>query len=408
MLKIGWIDFSKEHRKRVLNVLSLLTTKGAVDELGVGVARDRLANILFPGTSTIQTRARYFFLVPWIMRDLEKQQLKPVAFAEQLSVRELSMIEVLKKPRVDGVIGGRAGERLKRKPSDIYWNGLSTYGIFRHQGLTLMQYIQIAGKLSKEKALRKKMISTEEGSREDPYAFGTDTIGPSWHVPEPPDNWEKELPMQLSRKEALFLSEKIMTATRSRNSLWAEILRNHKKDALNYKYFVDLEPLVDQMPSDIKKEYLLARDFAHIIHGAHIRYNLIFFREAGIQQRRDELESAWRQWISDMQEFDFESWNDDYLFYKLNLRDMKTRRFIRDWIQIAKESRRIDTDVVDRKIIFREESIKGRERSKLRQAKEMSHADISWIGIRLLQYRWPNAKVILKDIVDGENNNAKN
>ncbi len=39
MLKIGWIDFSKEHRRRVLNVLSLLTTKGAVDELGVGGSR---------------------------------------------------------------------------------------------------------------------------------------------------------------------------------------------------------------------------------------------------------------------------------------------------------------------------------------------------------------------------------
>ena len=406
MLNIGWIDFSKEHRSRVLNVLSLLTTKGAVDELGVGVARDRLANILFPGTSTIQTRARYFFLVPWIMRDLEKQQLRPGAFAEQLSARELSMIEVLKKSQEDGVIGGRAGESLKRKPSDIYWNGLSTYGIFRHRGLTLMQYIQIAGKLSKEKTLRKQMISTEEGSGEDLYASGTESIGPSWHVPEPPANWEKELPMQLSREEALFLREKIMTAPGSRNSLWAEILRNHRKDALNCKAFVDLEPLVYQMPFDLKREYLLARDFAHIIHGAHIRYNVIFFREAGIQQRRDELESAWRQWVSDMQQFDFDSWDDNYLFYKLNLRDMKTRRFIRDWIEIARDARRIDTDELDRKIVFREESIKGRDRCKLRQAKEMSHTDISWIGIGLLQYRWPNAKVILKDIVDGEDNNA--
>lgn len=41
MLPIGWIDFSKEHRKRVLNILSFLTQKGAVDELGISVVRDR-------------------------------------------------------------------------------------------------------------------------------------------------------------------------------------------------------------------------------------------------------------------------------------------------------------------------------------------------------------------------------
>jgi hypothetical protein len=44
MLQIGWVDFSKKHRKRVLNVLSFLIQKGAADELGIGVIRDRLAD----------------------------------------------------------------------------------------------------------------------------------------------------------------------------------------------------------------------------------------------------------------------------------------------------------------------------------------------------------------------------
>ncbi|KRQ85836.1 hypothetical protein ABG79_02374 [Caloramator mitchellensis] len=33
---IGWVDFSKEQRSNVLNVINLLSEPGAVDELGIG------------------------------------------------------------------------------------------------------------------------------------------------------------------------------------------------------------------------------------------------------------------------------------------------------------------------------------------------------------------------------------
>ena len=39
MIQIGWVDFSKEHRKRVLNVLSFLTQRGEIDELGISRLR---------------------------------------------------------------------------------------------------------------------------------------------------------------------------------------------------------------------------------------------------------------------------------------------------------------------------------------------------------------------------------
>ena len=42
------------------------------DELGIGSVRDAFADMLFPGTSTIMTRARYFLLVPWTYQRLER------------------------------------------------------------------------------------------------------------------------------------------------------------------------------------------------------------------------------------------------------------------------------------------------------------------------------------------------
>ncbi|MDY0152104.1 MAG: DUF6361 family protein, partial [Candidatus Cloacimonas sp.] len=74
-VKLGWIDFSKEHRNKVISVMHLLTEPGAMDELGVGVVRDVFSNIFFPGTSTIQTRAKYFLIVPYLLYELERQKV---------------------------------------------------------------------------------------------------------------------------------------------------------------------------------------------------------------------------------------------------------------------------------------------------------------------------------------------
>ena len=70
-MPLGWIDFSKTERNKVLSVLELLTEAGTLDELGIAPIRDGFANLFFPGTSTIQTRAKYFLIVPYALKDLE-------------------------------------------------------------------------------------------------------------------------------------------------------------------------------------------------------------------------------------------------------------------------------------------------------------------------------------------------
>ena len=58
-MQLGWVDFSKADREKVLDVMNLLQEQGAVDEIGIGLIRDAFANYFFPGTSTVQTRAKY-------------------------------------------------------------------------------------------------------------------------------------------------------------------------------------------------------------------------------------------------------------------------------------------------------------------------------------------------------------
>ena len=71
IMQLGWIDFSTTERNKVLSILDLLSEKGTLDELGISPIRDGFANIFFPGTSTIQTRAKYFFIIPYEMKELE-------------------------------------------------------------------------------------------------------------------------------------------------------------------------------------------------------------------------------------------------------------------------------------------------------------------------------------------------
>ena len=65
-----WLDYSERERRKMLDVVDLFREHDTRDELGVGSVRDAFADMLFPGTSTIMTRARYFLLVPWTYQRL--------------------------------------------------------------------------------------------------------------------------------------------------------------------------------------------------------------------------------------------------------------------------------------------------------------------------------------------------
>src|SRR5207253_5291425 len=96
---------SEEQRRQILDVLDLFREKGTVDELGLGTIRDAFANMLFPGTSTIQTRARYFLFVPWIYLRLERRRIPSAEIAPRARRAEIDLIErLLASGESDGVI----------------------------------------------------------------------------------------------------------------------------------------------------------------------------------------------------------------------------------------------------------------------------------------------------------------
>ena len=201
MIKVGWIDFSSKDREKAMAVIDLMKENGAVDELGIGVIRDRLADLLFPGTSTIQTRAKYFFIVPWCMIEAEKNFKNKVDYLKRLNNIETDVIKALIKnepSNTTGIIGKDSIGTLKRKPSEIYWNGLRRYNIMPFN-ISRNQYIS--------SIKTNKNYHVEEGDDKDSYYLDNDEI--RWNITKLTKNWKENLTLSLTKEEAEFLKEKI-------------------------------------------------------------------------------------------------------------------------------------------------------------------------------------------------------
>jgi hypothetical protein len=90
-----WLDYSERERRQMLDVISQFREQDTRDELGLGSVRDAFADLFFPGTSTIQTRARYFLFVPWIYRNLENKRVAAEKVAQRARNDEIKLIYAL-------------------------------------------------------------------------------------------------------------------------------------------------------------------------------------------------------------------------------------------------------------------------------------------------------------------------
>lgn len=88
---IGRLDLDSAASDRVATLLRALDEPATLDLLGFGVARDALSGLLSPGTSTIETRLRYFLFRPWIVHDLARHRSTSDTATERLRTSEVRL-----------------------------------------------------------------------------------------------------------------------------------------------------------------------------------------------------------------------------------------------------------------------------------------------------------------------------
>lgn len=394
-MPIGWIDFSKDERNKVLNVIHLLDEPGAVDELGIGAVRDAFADLFFPGTSTVQTRAKYFLIVPYVLMEAGsgKYGSDLNTILRKIDNEERSCRDILIKTSNDGVIGSLVPRSwVLRTPSNIYWNGIKRMGIFK-EDLSVKEYIHqsiIQRSLKKAKEYGNREKDAEENEKDDIDAGDITSIqfwslGDTYH-----SNWREKLTIELLPEEAAFLKSQIITNQRS--SLFAFILKNNISLDKYGSFGALSEDIKDAVDPNLRYMMGLANDFNNLVSIITTRYNLIVFD--GQNERACENWSVLSKDLKRRSEVDLKA-----IFNRLSIRNVKLRTFL---LRIQEAIQAGDIAAVDDLIVKREVSLKGAKRAKTSRVGEYKEQSVGWIGIDILDYRYTPAKRIIKDIMNAE------
>jgi len=389
-LKLGWIDFSKEDRNKALNVINLLSEPGSIDELGVGVIRDSYSDIFFPGTSTIQTRAKYFLLVPYLCYEIEKSKsLSPGRMLDELHEKELDLIDILKTEGELGIIGELSGRSLKRKPSEIYWNGLKKFGIFKRDNLSLDEYLRLVSKWKSDKELKRRAsIKTGrggDGDADDDDACMGDFVG-FWSTAVPEKGWRKNLSIVLTKDEAKFLKTQIIKSLPE--SLMAQVLKLNLKEFYAAESFEQLDGIITSFSPKSQKYFYDAKRFAEFLYGIQLRFNIIL-----AQGEKPSLLDDWTKWFADDSKYRF---MDMEPLRILGIRKEPLIRFLEQCKSAMIEER---IDDLDQLIMARERKLKGLSRAKTSNTNDFVYK--KWVGLGRLQYRFNIGKRIMQDIHNG-------
>ena len=423
---LGWVDYSPRERDRLKHILSILSKPGTVDELGIGVVRDTFSDALFPGITTIMTRAKYFLTVPYIIRDFilydhnkeenasqylrdrENDIMNVFAFKSIEKDKDDSLSKDEKARYVDGIIGitiykhniqNGSKKELVRKPSAIYWNGLREFGIVQTDQ-SLNNFLKSLDAEKKNFQLYTKEIEFEDENPVNKLL--------KKNLPRTEKGWFDNVSIVLTSKEAEFLKNQIIDNTDG--SLLNLLLKDD--DLLNaflkvssLKEFHDFTKLED---SEVKKNLSTAIHFWEVLFGAHILYNIMYFKRYEASEKvRILREEDWNPWLKKMKRFDWNKLDTEYIWQlseEGNHRiDKKTRNFIESWIT---ECKRLDLDLESMsKLILSQEMYKKKARRKLSGPKSPDNYvkpdGDGWIGFQNMGFRFSNVKTILRDIQDG-------
>ncbi len=402
-MQLGWVDFSKADREKVLDVMNLLQEQGAVDEIGIGLIRDAFANYFFPGTSTVQTRAKYFFIVPYILQEAVsgKYGTQVNTILQKIDSEEKNCGLLLYQKSIDeginpigvGIIGARVLPQnwVARKPSNIYWNGIRTYHIFEQENMTVPDMVKLSVLMraqAKPEKLGNRRDDAEEGEKDDNDAGRGDSIR-FFDLPEMKDvDWRRNLDIALTVDEASFLRTKIERSVP--DTLLAYILKNNI-DLSKYNSFEMLYATIkDDVPHEMARIMKLACDFNRLVYAARVRYNMILSRgqnKAAVSEWEEiDRNMAW-----------YTSVDLEAVLAFLGRPDFRLRRFLLNLQAALRAKEFAKTDEI---LVSREVELKTRARAKLCHAEDYNPDN--WVGGRYLDYRFGDAKQIIADIYDGE------
>ena len=389
-MELGWIDFSKTERSKVLSILDLLGEKGVLDELGISPIRDGYSNLFFPGTSTIQTRAKYFFIVPYAFRDLEFNsqydyfKLKKTFNSTEEKCAHIFLDNNHDESGVIGKISIQGGGWVSRTPASIYWAGLRKYGLFKGK-MSIDQYIKFITVQKQNTSGAVNLGNKSDESHDDKNAGDVQKVH-LFNIPTYKRDWIDNLDMNLTFEEGQFLKNQIIETCP--DSLMAHVLKEDIHKFLDISSFGNLEAIIHIFPEDIQKNYLKAKSFSEFCFALRVVYNLI------VSENKNKKASE------EFLKLDFKSISKidiDGIMNSLGIFNSYLRVFLKDSCEAMEKN---DLEELKKIIRKREVFLKGINRSKTAHPGEYGVDE--WFAGERLDYRFTIARDVIKDIYDSE------
>ena len=413
---MSWLDFDEREQELSNEILREFARPQTLDDLGFGQIRDAISNRLFPTTSSAHTRAKYFFLVPWVYQYMSTRRYEPAVVQRRADEWERHQIKRLIEGSgadLEGIMGRSNPTTLKTLPSRAYWNTLRLLGIFQHPTLSRTEYLRVA--------------SSHKRSEVD----GDAADHPSWWdlgFPTCPDEiaiqTRTPISIQLTFDEATWFAERITRLELTRSTVYgrfvAALLRGDDVD-------LEWQPIWEaNLPDDVSESdrslIWHAERFSQLMFTVNSLYAAMlgvrrdarratgpdadapeavtgeFYRErlaSTAQPSVDALDFA--EWAGRLDEF----WT--LLDFDIAPR---TREFTEFMVKAIATSASLlhlvdDPEVSDR-IIDRERTVKGPALARFANTTRLDE----WTGDAAAAptwFRWPSCHRLLRDIEQGLN-----
>lgn len=396
---IAWLDNSREEQQRIRELLNLFAETESRDELGIGRIRDAFSDSLFPGTSTLHTRARYFVLVPWCFQEAERRRLSGAALAMRVAANERRVLGILKQAGFTaGIIGGRVGPAVKTLPSTVYWGALGQYRI---RVVDASQSVLAAHIVSRPDHEAEELVDRADG----PWCATLPAVPPGF-----PDALEGGL--DLTGQEARWLRERILEGA---SGTLLEHLVSSGRPPTPGSFAPWADPVAVDAPAELQSLLRHAELFSLSMHGAALLYNLLVaeqYESAGLTRHEGKAESyrqALVEWADDVHRHPkLAGWDRDAMWEHVIAQNPRVagnspmRRFVDHWLDAvcAGRAATMTGNPVLRELVSQRERAVKKAQSRLVNNKLLQ----TWSGASgsgRLTYRWTQVKRLLTDIHDG-------
>ncbi len=385
----------------MLGVVDLFREKGTVDELGLGTIRDAFADRLFPGTSTLHSRARYWLFIPWLYLRLEAAKVRSADADSHARRLQADLVRSLVKggESVD-VIGIEARDRVLRPPSIVYWAGLGRYGI-----------LLFPGSIGRYHASLDAFYHSDGNRRSE--GDESELIDPgrrNWHagLPPVPGDLLEGVRFTLTRPEAEYLRERFVMKAEDSMLAWA---LQHPAD-LQGRNAPWEHPRLEEAPAALRDAISQGERFSTLMYGAVLVYNAAMAELAGSQGQQpptlaEEYRAEYLEWAEEIESRlgELRSWDRGELWRLvaelLHGRLGSTRDFAERWMSavLANPIGAIDDPGARSLIASRERQMKG-QLARLYNPRALERWN-GRSGVYHLTYRWAQGRTLLQDIAAG-------